>query len=106
MATASAIIDAEMPTAPPPDASADPVLVRRRKWARFAELGQRVGYGLYALSLGLFFLAMALDLPRGVVDVVVVALVLGSVVLAPAIVVGYGVKAADREDRERGLNGP
>jgi hypothetical protein len=103
--TASAIIDGGMPTAPPPDA-ADPVLVRRRQWARFAELGQRAGYGLYALALGLFFLAMAMDLPKGVVDVVVVALVLGSVVLAPAIVVGYGVKAADREDRERGLNGP
>jgi hypothetical protein len=100
--TASAIIDGGMPTAPPPDA-ADPVLVRRRQWARFAELGQRAGYGLYALALGLFFLAMAMDLPKGVVDVVVVALVLGSVVLAPAIVVGYGVKAADREDRERGL---
>jgi len=101
-----------MPSAPPPDASdaagapgapTDPVLVRRRQWARFAELGQRVGYGLYGLALGLFFLAMALDLPEGVVNVIVVALILGSVVLAPAIVVGYGVKAADREDRERGI---
>jgi hypothetical protein len=95
-----------MPSAPPPDASADPVLVRRRKWARFAEVGQRVGYGCYALSLALFFLAMGLDLPKAVVDLVVVLLIVGSVVLAPAIVVGYGVKAADREDRERGLGGP
>lgn len=95
-----------MPSAPPPDepdAPVDPVLVRRRQWARFAVLGQRLGYGLYGLSLGLFFLAMALDLPKGVVNVIIVALILGSVVLAPAIVVGYGVKAADREDRERGL---
>jgi hypothetical protein len=97
-----------MSSAPPPDAPgapADPVLVRRRQWARFAELGQRAGYGLYGLALGLFFLAMALDLPEGVVNVIVVALILGSVVLAPAIVVGYGVKAADREDRERGIKG-
>jgi hypothetical protein len=35
------------------------------------------------------------------VTAVVAALGLGSAVLAPAIVVGYGVRAADREDRER-----
>jgi hypothetical protein len=29
--------------------------------------------------------------------------VLGSILLAPAIVLGYAVKAAEREDRERGL---
>jgi hypothetical protein len=28
----------------------------------------------------------------------------GSLVLAPAIVAGYGVKAADRDDREHGRN--
>jgi hypothetical protein len=35
--------------------------------------------------------------------VIVAALLIGSVVLAPAIVFGYAVKAAEREDRERGL---
>jgi hypothetical protein len=33
----------------------------------------------------------------------VVALVAGSLVLAPAIVVGYAVRAADRDDRDRGI---
>lgn len=97
-----------MSSAPPPDEPApspayvDPVLVRRRQWARFAELGQRVGYGLYGLSLVLFFVALLTDLPGAIVQSIVVAMVLGSAVLAPAIVVGYGVKAANREDRERG----
>jgi hypothetical protein len=32
----------------------------------------------------------------------VAALAVGSVTLAPAIVLGYAAKAADREERERG----
>jgi len=96
-----------MSSAPPPDEPAaatwvDPVLARRKRYARLAELGQRLGYGLYGLALVLFFVALATDLPAAIVQAIVVALVLGSAVLAPAIVVAYGVKAADREDRERG----
>src|SRR6266536_679707 len=95
----------EDPTDEPRDRrrSVDPVLVRRAQWARFAELGQRLGYGLYALAIVLFVVAAVTDLPSVIVDSILVALLLGSVVLAPAIVVGYGVKAADREDRERGI---
>jgi hypothetical protein len=37
------------------------------------------------------------------VTVVVGCLVIGSLLLAPSIVLGYAVKAAEREDRERGL---
>ena len=31
------------------------------------------------------------------------SLVIGCVLLAPSIILGYAVKAADRDDRERGL---
>ena len=34
---------------------------------------------------------------------ITVCLVVGSILLAPAIVLGYAVKAAEREDRERGI---
>jgi hypothetical protein len=34
--------------------------------------------------------------------IITVALVGGCVLLAPAIILGYAVKAAEREDRERG----
>jgi hypothetical protein len=81
--------------------SDDPVLLRRRQMARWAELGQRVGYGLFGLAIVLFVAAMSTGLPGALVTGVIAALVLGSLVLAPAIVVGYGVRAADREDRER-----
>ncbi|MEY3112082.1 MAG: hypothetical protein RIT23_1213, partial [Actinomycetota bacterium] len=30
-------------------------------------------------------------------------LIVGSILLAPAIVLGYAIKAAERDDRERGV---
>jgi hypothetical protein len=89
-----------------PDPSDDPVVVRRRRIGRWAELGQRIGYLLFGVAIVLFVVAMVTGLPGALVTGIIVALVLGSVVLAPAIVVGYGVRAADREDRERGASRP
>lgn len=77
------------------------MLVRRRQIARWADLGQRAGYGLFGLAIVLFVVAAITDLPSAIVTAIIVTMVLGSLVLAPAIVVGYGVRAADREDRER-----
>jgi hypothetical protein len=79
----------------------DPVLQRRQAAKRWAERGQRLGYALFGLAVVLFVVALVTDLPGAVVTGIIVCMALGSVVLAPAIVVGYGVKAADREDRER-----
>jgi TRAP-type mannitol/chloroaromatic compound transport system permease large subunit len=84
-------------------APADPVLARRRRLARLAEVGQRAGYGLFGLAMAVFVVGFVTGFTDGLVTIVIVALGLGSAMLAPAIVVGYAVKAADREDRERGL---
>lgn len=81
----------------------DPVLVRRRQLARAAEVAQRSGYALFGVAVVLFVVGFATRFTDGLVAAVIVALGLGSALLAPAIVVGYAVKAADREDRERGL---
>jgi hypothetical protein len=89
------------PPAPGPAATTDPVLVRRRQIARWADLGQRIGYLLFGVAVVLFVVAATTDLPSAIVTSIIVTMVLGSLVLAPAIVVGYGVRAADREDRER-----
>jgi hypothetical protein len=91
----------DVPTQPTAAAAADPVLVKRRQMARFADLGQRTGYGLFGVAIVLFLVAMVTDLPGAIVAAIIITMVLGSLVLAPAIVVGYGVRAADREDRER-----
>ena len=57
----------------------DPVLERRRRIAGLVQVGKRLGYGLF----------------------------LAAIVLAPAIVFGYAVKAAEREDRlARGSSDP
>ena len=70
--------------------------------AALAALGQRVGYGLIAVAVIAFFLGLATSLDRWGV-VVVAALALTTVTLAPAIVLGYAVRAAAREDAERSL---
>ena len=86
-----------------PSTSDDPVLVRRRQMARGAELAQRAGYALFAVAVVLFVAGFVAGFTGAVVTAILVALGAGSLLLAPAIVVGYAVKAADREDRERGL---
>jgi hypothetical protein len=83
--------------------SPDPVREKRARIAKLVELGQRVGYSLFGLAVVLFFVGFAVGFSGFVVAVIVTSLLVGSLVLAPAIVFGYAVKAAEREDRERGL---
>lgn len=80
--------------------SDDPVRARRRLMGRLAKLGKRAGYSCLGVALVVFMVgAMAGEFTPAIVTVVVTALVVGSVFLLPAIVVGYGVSAAEREDR-------
>jgi len=47
----------------------------------------------------LFVVALLTQLPSWLVTSIVVLMVAGSVVLLPAIILSYGAKAADKEDR-------
>ena len=85
------------------DAGADPVRARRARIARLVELGQRVGYGLFGVAIVAFVVGFVSGFGGLVGPLVVASLVVGSIVLAPAIVFGYAVKAAERDDRDRGL---
>ena len=87
---------------PASPAQGDPVLERRRRIARLVQLGQRVGYGLFGVAIVLFVVGLVIGFGGAVTPGVVASLVVGSIVLAPAIVFGYAVKAAEREDREQG----
>lgn len=78
----------------------DPVLVKRQQMARLASLGQRIGYSLILLSIGALVLGLVTSLDFWG-PVMVGGLALTTVTLAPAMVLGYAVKAAAREDRER-----
>ncbi len=79
----------------------DPVLVRRAQMERLASLGQRVGYLFLFLAVVGFFIGLAVGYAVWG-TVVTVAMALCTLTLAPAIVLGYAVKAAAREDREAG----
>ena len=81
----------------------DPVRARRARVARWTLLANRVGYLLLAVAVALFFIALVVGFNATMATLVVVTMVLSFVILAPSIVVGYAVKAADRDDRERGL---
>jgi len=90
----------------PPDSAAterDPVRERRRLVARWTRRANRAGYLCFAVAIAAFVLAFAFDFSSGFATLIVVALVVGSVLLAPAIVLGYAVKAAERDDVARGV---
>ncbi|MGY6501292.1 MAG: hypothetical protein ACXIVQ_10435 [Acidimicrobiales bacterium] len=85
---------------------ADPVLARRARIARLVEVGQRTGYGLFGVAIVVFVWGSVAGFSDLTTMLIIGSLLIGSVVLAPAIVFGYAVKAADREDREQGLVPP
>jgi hypothetical protein len=85
-------------SSPPPP---DPTLIKRARIGRLTEIGQRVGYGLFAVAVIAFVIGAATGFTSADVVIVIGCLVAGSVVLAPAIVFGYAVRAADREDRRQ-----
>lgn len=91
------------PTDPTRDRPTDPVRARRQQVARWTLLANRVGYLFVALAVATFIIGFAISFNGAVATIVVVSLVIGCLLLAPSIVLGYAVKAAEREDRERGL---
>jgi hypothetical protein len=80
----------------------DPVRARRARFARGAALGQRAGYASFGVAVVAFVVGAFTEFNNAVVIVVIGTLIAGSLLLAPAIILGYAVRAADREDRERG----
>ena len=81
----------------------DPIRVRRAQVARWSLLANRVGYLLFGLAVALFVVAFLVGFTGALVSAIVTAMVVGSILLAPSIVLGYAVKAAEKEDRARGV---
>lgn len=95
----------EPPSSPndaPGTAPHDPVRARRDRIARWTLLANRIGYLFVALAMALFVIAFAVGFSPLMASLVIVSFVIGCVLLAPTIIIGYAVKAAEREDRERG----
>lgn len=81
----------------------DPVRARRAQIAKYSLLANRIGYLLFAVAIATFVIGFAISFNATVATIVITCLVIGSLLLAPSIVLGYAVKAAERDDRERGL---
>jgi len=81
----------------------DPVRARRQRVARWTRLANRLGYLFFGIAIVTFVIGFIVSFNGAVSAIVVASMIIGSMLLAPAIVLGYAVKAAERDDRERGL---
>ena len=79
----------------------DPVLLRRARIASRVQLAKRIGYTALLVAIVAFGIAIATSFSGAAVAVAVVGLAIAFVVLPIPIVLGYGVRAAAREDRQR-----
>ena len=66
-------------------------------------MAQRIGYAMFGVAIVAFFVGFFAGFTDAIVSLIVAMLGAGSILLAPAIVAGYAVKAAEREDRENGI---
>jgi hypothetical protein len=78
----------------------DPILERRARIARYVKIAQRIGYLCLLVAIVAFIIAFAADFPGWAVTVTIVSLVLAILILPLPIVFGYGVRAAEREERQ------
>ncbi len=90
------------PSDPSPRPIIDPVRARRAQIAKWTLIANRVGYLFVALAMALFFMAFVFDFNSTMATLIIVSFVIGCALLAPSIVLGYAVKAAERDDVEHG----
>jgi uncharacterized membrane protein len=83
----------------------DPVVERRSRIARGVTIAKRIGYLLLLVAVVAFVVSAVAGFPSWSVVVTIVALVGACIVLPVPIVLGYGLRAAEREDREHRLGG-
>ena len=89
-------IMAAMSTSEPSD---DPVLIKRAKVAKFSKMGKRFGYSCILVSTVGFIIGLATNFSMPIILLVVVPIFVSAVALIPAVIFGYGVSMAEREER-------
>jgi hypothetical protein len=80
----------------------DPVRARRAQVARWSGAVNRLGYVFLLVAVVLFVVAVVVGFSSAMATAVTVTLITSFVLLAPTIIIGYAVKAAERDDREHG----
>ena len=76
----------------------DPVLARRARIARIASLGKRVGYLALGIAIVSFGAGIVTSFATWTVVVSTAGLVAACIILPIPIVLGYGVRAAARDE--------
>lgn len=76
----------------------DPVRRRRRSIAVWTRRANRAGYLFFGVAIVVFIVALATGFSGAMATIVTASMIIGSILLAPAIVLGYAVKAAEKED--------
>jgi NADH:ubiquinone oxidoreductase subunit 6 (subunit J) len=78
----------------------DPIARRRARIGHWVALAKRLGYALLLLAVIAFLVAAIAAFPTVLVTITLIALIGACIVLPVPIVIGYGLRAAEREDRE------
>jgi len=79
-------------------AEEDPILAKRAQFSTAADWGKKLGYSLFGLAMVAFFVGLFTSFNDAWGWIMIGSLILGSVLLLPAIIIGYAVKAAYRDD--------
>ena len=77
----------------------DPIAAKRAQIARWCATAKRGGYLMVLAAMVAFFVGVATSFSPVVVALVLVALASSGLMLIPALIFGYGVKAAESEER-------
>ncbi len=81
----------------------DEVLVKRERIRSQVKLYKKIGYTLMLISIVSVVSCWPLEWPKYLVVTAMVTFTLSCIILPAPIVFGYGIKAAEREDRKMGL---
>lgn len=85
-----------------PEPNNDSVRSRRQTISRINDATNRLGYLLWAVAMVCFVAAFVIGFKGILVNMVTACIIAGSILLAPSIIIGYAVKAAERDDLEHG----
>ena len=75
--------------------------IRRKQASLIANTGRKIGYSIFFLSLIIFAIGFTVEFNNLVAKTLTVLLIVGSIVLAPSILLHYAVRGAEREEKEQ-----
>lgn len=78
----------------------DAVLVQRARATKWTKAAKRLGYGALMIAVIAFGVAAATGYPPVAAAIVLGGLIASCILLPPALIAGYGLAAAAKEDSE------